>query len=562
LYYAAAVRSMSMSWHNFFFGAFDPSATITIDKLPGAFWIQALSVRIFGLHPWAIVLPQILEGVLSVLVLFRVVRRLVGERAALIAALVLALSPANVALDRGNISDTLMVLCLLLALDATLSVVLNNSRWALVWSGVWVGVAFQAKMLEAWLVLPALWLLVAMRSTGSWRTVLARIGAISVVVVVVSLSWMSVVSLIPSASRPYVDGSANNSEFHQVFVYNGFNRVGTLSPNQVLEHTVGLRLATAPAASWDRLLRGSLGRDGGWLLPAAVLILMVGLIATRRRTRGDSWRASFSLWGVWLVVLGVTFSVGSSLNSYYLAALSPAVAGIVATGALFAWEYRDTRIARVVTLATVVLTSVYGVLLLPSKGEGEGPWIAPLVIVIALVALTLLWRGPRAGAHGATRAGVGVLCAVLVLPTIASATLVANGLGAFDTPFEPSRVAYAVSNLFLPRATEAIVPSLKLAQSGAPYLMATQSSAIAAPFIFETGLEVLPIGGFTGVEPSPTVRRIRALVNEGAFHLVLANSHSHEPALVWIFQHCHQIPSTSAQKPILDLAVYYCQPST
>jgi 4-amino-4-deoxy-L-arabinose transferase-like glycosyltransferase len=174
LYYVAAVRSMSMSWHNFFFGAFDPSATITIDKLPGAFWVQALSVRIFSLHPWAIVLQQILEGVLSVLVLFRVVRRLVGDRAAIIAALVLALSPANVALDRGNISDSLRVPCLLLALTATLSVVLNNSRWALVWSGVWVGEAFQAKMLEAWLVLPALWLLVAMRTTRSWRTVLTR----------------------------------------------------------------------------------------------------------------------------------------------------------------------------------------------------------------------------------------------------------------------------------------------------------------------------------------------------------------------------------------------------
>ncbi len=107
-YYGAAVRSMSMSWHNFFFAAFDPAGTVTLDKLPGAFWVQAISVRVFGVHTWAIVLPQIVEGALSVLVLYRIVRRLCGPTAAILAAVVLALSPAAVALNRGNISDTLM----------------------------------------------------------------------------------------------------------------------------------------------------------------------------------------------------------------------------------------------------------------------------------------------------------------------------------------------------------------------------------------------------------------------------------------------------------------------
>ena len=117
-YYAAADRSMSMSWHNFVFGAFDPAGTITVDKLPGALWIQALSVRAFGLHTWAIILPQVIEGVLTVLVLYRAVRRLAGPAAGLIAALVLAVSPATVALDRENISDSLLILLLVLAADA------------------------------------------------------------------------------------------------------------------------------------------------------------------------------------------------------------------------------------------------------------------------------------------------------------------------------------------------------------------------------------------------------------------------------------------------------------
>src|SRR3984885_2424175 len=110
IYYAAAVRSMSMSWHDFVFASFDPAGTISLDKLPGAFWVQALSVRVFGLHAWALVAPQVVEGMASILVLYRIVRRLAGPLAGIVAALVLVLSPATVALDRGNISDTLMLL--------------------------------------------------------------------------------------------------------------------------------------------------------------------------------------------------------------------------------------------------------------------------------------------------------------------------------------------------------------------------------------------------------------------------------------------------------------------
>ncbi len=561
-YYAAAVRSMSSNWHNFFFGAFDPAATITLDKLPGAFWVQAAFVRVFGVHPWAIVLPQILEGVLSILVLFRVVRRLLGARVAIVAALVLAVSPANVALDRGNISDTLMVLCLLLALDAAVSVVLtNNKRWMIA-SGVWVGVAFQAKMLEAWLVLPAVWILVITLSACSWRRVAASVGAISVVAVLVSLSWMSVVSLVPTHSRPYVDGSANNSEFHQVFVYNGVNRVGALSPNEVLDQTLGFHLKSPPAPSIARLFQGSLGRDGGWLLPAAILIVLAGLLVTARRARGDPWRCSFAFWGVWLVVLGVSFSTGSSLNSYYLAALSPAVAGIVATGALFVWSRRDGLVARLIVLVIVAITVVYGVLLLPPTGEGVGPWIIPLAIAIAAaVAVSLGWRSLVANVRADAFVGTGILCAILVLPTVASLTFVANGLGTLDTPFESGVMAQALRTFFGTAATRAVLPDLEVAQNGAPDLMATQSSALAAPFIFETGFEVLPIGGYTGVTPSPTLKRLKTLINKGTFHLVLAGPHPHDARFVWIDQHCNELPSPARQQPAaLSLLIYYCRP--
>ena len=156
-FYGGAVRSMSESWRNFFFGAFDPWGTVTLDKLPGAFWVQALSVRAFGFHVWSVVLPQAVEGTLTVLVLFRAVRRVAGAAAGLVAAIVLAVTPVVILLDRGNVSDTLLILLLVLAADAVTAATLTGRVTHLLVASLWVGLAFQAKMLEAWVVLPALW---------------------------------------------------------------------------------------------------------------------------------------------------------------------------------------------------------------------------------------------------------------------------------------------------------------------------------------------------------------------------------------------------------------------
>ncbi len=125
-FYGAAARSMSMSWHNFFFGAFDPMGTVSVDKLPGALWPQALSLRVFGFHTWAIVLPQVIEGVLTILVLYRAVRRLAGPAAGIVAAVVVATSPVTVALNRGNVADSLLILLLVLAADAATAAVVSG----------------------------------------------------------------------------------------------------------------------------------------------------------------------------------------------------------------------------------------------------------------------------------------------------------------------------------------------------------------------------------------------------------------------------------------------------
>ncbi len=554
IYYAAAVRSMSMSWHNFFFGAFDPAGTITVDKLPGAFWLQALSVRLFGVHAWAVVAPQVLEGMASVLVLYRVVRRLAGPRAAILAAGVFVLSPATVALNRGNIPDTLMILLVLLAADATVRAAISGRLRSLVWAGVLVGLAFQAKMIEAWLVLPALALAYLVGAGDAWRRRLGNLGIAGLVTAAVSLSWMLVVSLVPAGSRPYVDGSSHNSIFSQVFVYNGFGRVDQASPNQLLTRAIGLRFGS-PAPGWDRLLTGGVGHDTAWLIPAA-LIALVGCLVAGRGRDGRRLRVSVALWGTWLIVLLVVFSASSTINPYYTAALSPPIAALLGTAGALAWERRSDSRVRLAVAATVVVSAAYAVWLLPGRGVGLVAGLPEAVIALALAAILLLAIGARPWQSGAVALAA---VAIIAVPAVASASVVSNAFGPFDTPFESAADSgYARTLGQVGARTEALLPPLERAKAIQPDLLATQTSAVAAPFIYDSGEEVVPIGGFTGTIPEPSLSRLKAMISQGDFHLVIQAPTVTDPRLVWVAEHCVPLNGTARASGGLRFVVYFC----
>jgi 4-amino-4-deoxy-L-arabinose transferase-like glycosyltransferase len=561
-YYAAAVRSMAGSWHDFAFGAFDPDGTISLDKLPGAFWIQALSVRAFGVHTWSIVLPQIVEGVLAVLVLHRAVRRLAGPGAGLVAALVLALSPAVVALDRGNISDSLMILLLLLAADAVTGAVTGAIRGTRVWpilvAGIWVGLAFQAKMLEAWLVLPALALcyLVAGPAGVGRRVRHMLVGG--AVTAVVSLLWMVVVGFVPAASRPYVDGSTHDSLFEQVFVYNGLGRVGQASPLQILTGQGLSLVSTAGPPGVGRLLTGDLGHDIGWLLPLALLAAVAGVISARGRPRIDPLRAGYLLWGGWLVVFVVAFSTISTVNSYYTAVLAAPIAAIMGIGLADVWHRRESALPRVLAAIGVAGTALYAGSLTAGPTLGAPRGLGLLLGVLALVAVALLvvsaFRTSRAVLP---RAGLAVgVVAVLLVPTLGTVEIAARGAGAFDTPFESRAEAIGTYKLFVavPALIQRTLPGLQRARRGAPDLLAVQSAAVASVFSYPSGQEVLPIGGFTGTGPTPTLAQLRDDVARARFHLVLTFP-SRDPRVEWIAQHCPVLGLSTP--PLRD---YYCTP--
>jgi 4-amino-4-deoxy-L-arabinose transferase-like glycosyltransferase len=555
IYYAAAVRSMSMSWHDFVFASFDPAGTISVDKLPGAFWVQALSVRVFGLHAWAIVAPQVVAGMASVLVLYRVVRRLSGPLAGIVAATVLVMSPATVLLNRGNVPDTLMVLLLLLAADATVSAIISGRLRSLIVAGILVGLAFQAKMIEAWLVLPALAVAYVIGARAGLGRRLARLAVAGAVVAAVSLSWMVLVSVWPASDRPYVDGSSTNSIFSQVFVYNGFGRLDQASPNQLLTKAIGLALGSTPPG-WDRLLSGANGRDTAWLIPAALIALAAGALVSRRRN--GLLRAATAMWGTWLVVLLVVFSASTTINPYYTAALSPAIGALVGMGLALAWEHRASSGARHAVAATVAVTCGYAIWLLPSRGVGVISGLPEIVGVLGLAAVTMLLMPTRV----LTRAGAIALAAIalVAVPAAASVSVVARRFGPFDTPFEGPRASALARTLGrVANQTEALLPPLENAARNQPDLAATQTSAVAAPFIYDSGREVLPIGGFTGTIPEPSRAALFSMIRKGDFHIVIQSPTVTDPRLAAVGRRCFPLSTAAPAAPGTPrFSVYYC----
>jgi 4-amino-4-deoxy-L-arabinose transferase-like glycosyltransferase len=569
-FYGAAARSMSESWHDFIFGAFDPAGTVTVDKLPGALWVQALSLRIFGFHIWALVLPQVVEGVLTILVLYRAVRRLAGPAAGLTAAAVLAVTPVTVLLGRGNVSDSLLILLLVLAADATSAALLNGSLRMLLLAGVWVGLAFQAKMVQAWLALPALaaaYLLAA--PAARLRTRCAHVALAGLVTAVVSLSWMTAVSLVPAHDRPYVDGSSDNSVYTQVFDYNGLGRltgnwatlagppspliVGAVKSGRLLNaETFGIK------PSWHRLLAGPFAADSGWLLPATVASTLGVLISRRRRGRRDPLRAAVVLWGGWWLVLAVFFSVGTYLNSYYVAALIPAVAALCGTGMAACGPRPWPARVRLIVAATVLGCVGYGAYLM--SGTASDPvmlTVVALIVAAAAVAQLLL---PASGRAGYLTAAAFAGAAVLLLPAAASVSGVIHGLGPFDTPFESSKTAH--NNQLLAAAGPAItraVQRLELRTPPGDALFGTDASGLAENYILYGGREVLPIGGFLGNVPAPTLATLRADISRGYVRVFVlpVSPPGPDPRVRWIESHCTRQPPPPNRRPV-PYANFFC----
>ncbi len=572
-YYAGAVRAMTENWTAFFFGSTDAGNTVTVDKPPASLWAMALSARIFGLSSWSMLVPQALMGVGAVALLYAAVRRVASPAAALLAGAVFALTPIAVLMFRYNNPDALLVLLLVAAAYATVRAIEKASTRWIVLVGALIGFAFLAKMMQAFVVIPALALAYLVAApTGFWRRIRQLLAA-GLAVVVAAGWWVAIAELWPAISRPYIGGSENNSVLDLTFGYNGLGRIfgqggGGGGARMMGQPPAGVELPAGTeggpgggggfggAAGVTRLFGEQVGGQISWLLPAALVLLVAGLVLTWRTARTDRLRASLLLWGGWTVVTAAVFSFAQGIfHPYYTVALAPGIAALVGIGGMQLWQLRAAWPARI-TLAVITAGTAGWAAVLLSRTPDFAPWLRWVVIAVAAVAVLAL----LVGAHRRRLAVVAVLAVLLTggaaqvayaadtltsthnggNPTAGPATASGPGGGMRFGPVgdgvrrDDGDANRASANQganqgpgqrggpgggFGSRGNASDPELVALLQNaGTKWAAAATSASSSADLALASNTDVMGIGGFNGGDPAPTLERFQALVAAGEVH--------------------------------------------
>src|SRR5215217_2872890 len=513
LYYAATVKDMLTSWHNFFFASYD-AGFVSVDKPPLGFWVQATSAYLFGFHGWSLLLPQALAGILSVALLYHLVGRSFGPVAGLLAALALALTPISVATNRHNNLESLLVLAVVLAAWAfILAVETGRLRWLVVGGLVMGLLGFNIKMLEAFLVLPAFYVLYLVAAPVGWRRRMIHLGLATVVIVAASLPWVVAVNLTPPEQRPYVGSSSFNTVTDLIVGWNGVERVvgndkGEGDPGPL------------------RLLNPQLGGQIGWLLGLAI----VGLVVASWRIWEGRPRLPLSrkedqalvLWGTWLISQVVFFSVAGDWDPYYLAMLAPAVGALVGAGVVALWDdyrgqgWRGWLLP--LTLVGVASLQLYILSLYPDWSH----WLAPTIAILCLAAAASLVaarpkRGLKVSGYPLAAISVGIL-SLFLAPSIWAASTMWYGAETRSPTAGPQAKPTETSSTFPGNGNKVarLVDYLQANQGDATYLVAAIRSDLASPIILNTDEPVIAFGGFEGRDPVFSIKRLGGLVNQGS----------------------------------------------
>jgi 4-amino-4-deoxy-L-arabinose transferase-like glycosyltransferase len=551
-FYAAAVRSGGVSWKALFFGSLDPGSFITVDKPPVAFWAQGLSARIFGYSTVSMLLPDVILGVGGVLILHHLVRRWRGDIAAHLAAVAFALTPIATVMARSNNPDIMLTfLCLAAALGLWNAVESGRTRPLLI-AAVMAGLAFNTKMLQAFIVLPALLLVYLV--CGPPRLA-RRFGQLLLAggVLIVSAGWYPLlVTLWPASSRPYIGSTTDNSIVSLMLGYNGLDRVfGGAGVNRA-----GAAIGFGGAPGVWRMFGPEVAGQVAWLLPLAGAGLLVGLVVSvRRRRRTDRELAGWLLWGGWAVLCLAVFSLSEGIfHPYYTVQLAPAVAALAGAGAVTLFDLGRKVLARradpsavhssgkpvardalrwgLVLVLPVAVTVTAGVSVgILRNSPGYHVWLRTAIVIGGSTGCALLVAG--AIARSRVVRGLGVLAAATTLlagPLWYSITTVVHPVGGSLVSAGPSVIGGGLTAFGrrLPQldrqtpAEQALVDFLRANRGSATFIAAGIGASSTEQLIIATGLPVLTIGGFNGGDPAPTLAEFQHLVATGKVRYLIA----------------------------------------
>jgi 4-amino-4-deoxy-L-arabinose transferase-like glycosyltransferase len=533
-FYDAAVRSMTQSWHNFFFGAYEPGAQVSIDKIPLDLWLQVASVKILGFTGTATRLPEAIAGVLAVPLLYSLVRRLYGPGAGLAAAAALAVLPAAVLTAHSDTMDSLMMLLDVLAAWLVVRGALERRPWLLVAAGAVMGVAFNVKLFEGLLIAPALVVLALwLGDLERGRRARALAGA-AVAFVAVSLSWLTAASLAPGA-HPWPIGSTNGSVWNVVFVFNGSARLSAPASPRVaqLDPAGPARLFTAHLHDYATLV-------GSSLLAAFVFGALALVVARRGRPARLARPAAAAFFGLWLLLGFALTSQMQRLQIRYLEAYTPAIAAVTGIGVA-------SLARRAATLPAAVALGGGGLLVAAGGVALARPPAGALAVVLvagvaAAVAAAVAVRRP--GARTALAAGACALAAALALPAAGAVSVARNHTSGAGLPST------------VPLSRQAAISRFLLAHDrGARYEVASPTVYRSSWLIARDGRPVLMLTGLYG-SPLLTPRQLAREVAAGRVRYMLGlglcaspRARHCAPVLVWARNHARDISSAAGVGP-------------
>jgi 4-amino-4-deoxy-L-arabinose transferase-like glycosyltransferase len=578
LYYAAGVKSMMMNWHNFFFVSSDPGGFITIDKPPLGFWIQTISAKIFGFQGWSLILPQALAGVTAVYLIYVLVKQHHEVGAGLIAGLVLALTPIFVAASRNNTIDVLLAMTMLFAALAFLPAKQELGLKKLLLAFFIIGIGFNIKSLEAFLVLPAFYITYFFAQQGDFKKKCIHLLMATLVLIVTSLPWFIAVDSISPEERPYVGSSQTNSEFELATGYNGLGhflgsrvrRPGQtpVSPRVNVPMTGNTPqfggIGETGTAGLFRLFNRQIGGQISWLLPLALIGILIGLYQARKGELPARSRTAILFWSCWLIPEMTFFSMAHEFRLYYLVMMAPAIAALagISYSILTHWFTNENK-RRYILLLALVITIGSQAWIIAQYTEWRY-WMLSLVIGVGLLAVFMLGLLARSSRKCLSKYNQFVVWACVISLFIApfawSLTPVLYGAGNPSSPFagpdlnpqskqvNTPGVMPNLSGRMMGVDTSKLGAFLMTHKSGEKYIVAVPNAHIAAPIILDTGEPVITYGGFSGSEKILNAEELEQFVESGQVRYILAGiatASSQQPEIdSWVLSHGVPVPDS------------------
>ena len=577
-FYAGAAQAGSTNWEALLFGSLDSHNFITVDKPPVSQWVMAMSGQTFGFSSASMLIPEALMGVASVALLYAAVRRISAPNAALLAGAVLALTPVAALMFRYNNPDAVMLLLMTASAYCTVRALDRGSAKWIALAGVALGFAFLAKMLEGLMVVPAIGLVYLIAAPIPWRRRLLHLAG-AAAAFAVSAGWFVLLTLLwPASSRPYIAGSTDNNFMNLVLGYNGFGRV--LGHNHRLlasDHVIGtsagaeVRLNSPfgmhnQVQGAPRLFSGEFGFEIGWLLPAALLAVVLVIVSRGRAPRTDPVRAGAVLFGGWLLVDGLVLSfMHTQIPPYYCMSLAAALAGTFAIGVYQTWQNRASKFGRTGLAAMLLMTGVWSWWIL-RRNQGWLPplrWIVLFMTVAASVTLLVCLSSQARQRWAAMALMTGLVGGLAGSAAYALATIGEphNGPLAIVGPDAAARSGNEAMASWLSVDNPQL--DALLGTTHTEWSAAVLRSSPAAGLELSTNTAVMAIGGFLGTDPAPSLQQFQDYVAQHriAYYIVAKNgpgprkagSQQHADITEWV--KAHFAPAKAGSVVVYDLRV-------